>query len=46
LGKELLRASLPGTLGEILADVNRKFTEDVEYYGQDTFRELAGAGAR
>jgi len=29
-----LRESLPGTRGEILADVNRKFTEDVEYSGQ------------
>jgi sigma-B regulation protein RsbU (phosphoserine phosphatase) len=29
-----LRASLPGTLGEIVADVNRKFVEDVEYSGQ------------
>jgi sigma-B regulation protein RsbU (phosphoserine phosphatase) len=29
-----LRASLPGTLAEIVADVNRKFVEDVEYSGQ------------
>jgi sigma-B regulation protein RsbU (phosphoserine phosphatase) len=29
-----LRASLPGTLGDIVADVNRKFVEDVEYSGQ------------
>jgi sigma-B regulation protein RsbU (phosphoserine phosphatase) len=29
-----LRASQPGTLGEIVVDVNRKFVEDVEYSGQ------------
>jgi sigma-B regulation protein RsbU (phosphoserine phosphatase) len=29
-----LRASLPGTLADILADVNRKLVEDVEYSGQ------------
>jgi sigma-B regulation protein RsbU (phosphoserine phosphatase) len=29
-----LRASLPGTLAEIVADVNRKLVEDVEYSGQ------------
>lgn len=29
-----LRASLPGTLAEIVADVNRKFVEDVEYSGE------------
>jgi sigma-B regulation protein RsbU (phosphoserine phosphatase) len=29
-----LRASHPGTLGEIVADVNLKFVEDVEYSGQ------------
>ncbi len=29
-----LRASLPGTLGEMVSDVNRKFVEDVEYSGQ------------
>lgn len=29
-----LRASLPGELAEIIADVNRKLAEDVEYSGQ------------
>jgi sigma-B regulation protein RsbU (phosphoserine phosphatase) len=29
-----LRASLPGSLGDILADVNRQLVEDVEYSGQ------------
>ena len=29
-----MRASLPGTLTEIIADVNRKLVEDVEYSGQ------------
>jgi phosphoserine phosphatase RsbU/P len=29
-----LRASQPGTLAEIIADVNRKLVEDVEYSGQ------------
>jgi sigma-B regulation protein RsbU (phosphoserine phosphatase) len=29
-----LRASLPGTLAEIISDVNQKFVEDVEYSGQ------------
>ncbi len=29
-----LRASLPGTLAEIIADVNQKFVEDVEYSGE------------
>ena len=29
-----LRASLPGALGEIVSDVNRKLVEDVEYSGQ------------
>lgn len=29
-----LRASLPGTLGDIITDVNRKLVEDVEYSGQ------------
>jgi sigma-B regulation protein RsbU (phosphoserine phosphatase) len=29
-----LRASLPGTLAEIITDVNQKFVEDVEYSGE------------
>jgi sigma-B regulation protein RsbU (phosphoserine phosphatase) len=29
-----LRAAMPGTLGDIIADVNRKLGEDVEYSGQ------------
>jgi sigma-B regulation protein RsbU (phosphoserine phosphatase) len=29
-----LRASQPGTLAEVIADVNRKLVEDVEYSGQ------------
>jgi sigma-B regulation protein RsbU (phosphoserine phosphatase) len=29
-----LRASLPGTLAEIINDVNQKFVEDVEYSGE------------
>jgi len=29
-----LRASLPGTLAEIISDVNQKFVEDVEYSGE------------
>ncbi len=42
------RASLPGTLDEIIADVNQKFVQDVEYSGQfmTLFLARIDSGAR